>query len=133
MDKWHPQALETASGHEREWVDAEQVERIELLQSQVESLQAERERLKIELLVARSWVKELARWLDEAEAPSGRHVLPVTKPDLMEILAPRTIELLREGEKEPIEWGKVAAAPGLVLLPWGILGALAYLIYALAA
>lgn len=128
------QASEAASSHEREWVEAEQVERIELLQSQVESLEAERERLKTELLVARSWVRELGRWLDEAQGSPGRHARAVTKPDdLMEILAPRTSRLLRETEKEPIDWGKVAVVSRLVLLPWAILGALAYLIYALAA
>jgi len=133
-DRWHVRTVETASAHEREWVDAEQVEHIELLQSQIDTLQVERERLKTELLVARSWVKELALWLDLAQARTGRDALPVTKPDeLTEILSPRTIQQLCEGEKAPIAWGKVAAVVGHVLLPWAGLGVLAYVTYALVA
>ena len=133
-DRWHVRTVETASAHEREWVDAEQVEHIELLQSQIDTLQVERERLKTELLVARSWVKELALWLDLAQARTGRDALPVTKPgDLTEILSPSTLQQLCEGEKAPIAWGKVAAVAGHVLLPWAGLGVLAYVTYALAA
>lgn len=133
-DRWHVRTVETASAHEREWVDAEQVEHIELLQSQIDTLQVERERLKTELLVARSWVKELALWLDLAQARTGRDALPVTKPgELTEILSPSTIQQLCEGEKAPIAWGKVAAVAGHVLLPWAGLGVLAYVTYALAA
>ena len=133
-DRWHVRTVETASAHEREWVDAEQVEHIELLQSQIDTLQVERERLKTELLVARSWVKELALWLDLAQARTGRDALPVTKPgELTEILSPSTLQQLCEGEKAPIAWGKVAAVAGHVLLPWAGLGVLAYVTYALAA
>jgi len=133
-DRWHVRTIETASAHEREWVDAEQVEHIELLQSQIDTLQVERERLKTELLVARSWVKELALWLDVAQAQTGRDALRATKPDeLTEILSPCMIQQLCEGEKAPIAWGNVAAVAGHVLLPWAGLGALAYVIYALAA
>ena len=133
-DRWHVRTVETASAHEREWVDAEQVEHIELLQSQIDTLQVEREWLKTELLVARSWVKELALWLDLAQARTGRDALPVTKPgELTEILSPSTLQQLCEGEKAPIAWGKVAAVAGHVLLPWAGLGVLAYVTYALAA
>ena len=133
-DRWRARTVGTASVHEREWVDAEQVEYIELLQSQIDTLQVERERLKTELLVARSWVKELALWFDVAQARTGRDALRVTKPDeLTEILSPCTIRQLCEDEKAPIAWGKVAAVAGHVLLPWAGLGALAYVIYALAA
>ena len=44
-DRWHGRTVETALAHEREWAHAGQVERIELLQSQIDTLRVERERL----------------------------------------------------------------------------------------
>lgn len=48
-----------------EWQD---VELVELLQSRIQDLEGERARLRTELMIAESWVKELARWIDEAQA-----------------------------------------------------------------
>jgi len=65
-----------ASAHEQEWVDAEFVEHVELLEAQVASLETERDRLEFELSVAQSWVKELALWVDEAQMRTGEKALP---------------------------------------------------------
>jgi len=102
---------------EQEWVDAELVEQVELLEAQVASLDSERSRLETELSIAQRWVKELALWLDEAQMPTD--VRPV--PGALE-------EDLEEAQAVPIAWGTVAPLTGLILAPWVVLGALIYAI-----
>jgi len=125
--------VETALAHEREWAHAGQVERIELLQSQIDTLRVERERLN--RTARRPQLGQGTGALGRGCAGANRKGrTPVAKPDeLTEILSPWTIQQLCEDEKAPIAWGKVAAVGGHVLLPWAGLGAFAYVIYALAA
>lgn len=120
---------------ESEWHDAELAERVELLRSQAHGLEAERERLQTELLVARSWVEELALWLDEAQARTGGTALPATKADdgPEAILSPRTLQLLHERPSAPVPWDRVARVAALGAIPWGLIGGLAYLIWLLVS
>jgi hypothetical protein len=64
--------------YEQEWADAALVERLELLEAKLASLETERGRLETELYIAQSWVKELALWLDEAQLPTGVKPVPGT-------------------------------------------------------
>ena len=123
-----------ASADEQEWVDAELVEHVELLEAEVASLETERELFKTELSIARSWVKELALWLDEAERRTGGKALPAMSADeLGEILSPRTVRLLQEKETAPIARGRLALLSGFVLAPWAVLGSLVYVAWLLAS
>ena len=76
-------SLVWATAQEQGWADAEPAERVELqlLEAQVASLKTERDRLATELSIARSWVKELARWLDEAQMRTGGKALPTRRAD----------------------------------------------------
>ena len=122
-----------ASAHEQEWVDAELVEHVELLEAQVASLETERDRLETELSVARSWAKELALWLDEAQMRTEGKALPaMPADDLAGILSPRTARLLEE-EAAPIAWGRLALLAGFVLAPWAVLGSLVFVAWPLAS
>jgi hypothetical protein len=123
-----------ASADEQEWVDAELVEHVELLEAQVASLETERELLKTELSIARSWVKELALWLDRAQMRTGEKALPeMSADDLVGVFSPRTVRLLREEERAPIDWGRLALLSGFVLAPWAVLGSLVYVAWSLAS
>lgn len=124
-----------ATAQEQEWVDAELVEHVELLEAQVASLETERDRLETELSIARSWVKELALWLDEAQMRTKGKALPAVPADDLTgmILSPRTARLLEEAEATPIAWGRVALLAGFVLAPWAVLGALVYVAWPLAS
>lgn len=92
-----------ATAQEQEWVDAELVEHVELLEAQVASLETERDRLETELSIARSWVKELALWLDEAQMRTKGKALPAVPADDLAgmILSPRTARLLEDAEVNP--------------------------------
>lgn len=116
---------------EREADSAELNERIEMLEAGLRGLRAERERLATELLVAESWVKELALWLDEAR--TGGTALPPPTPPAEPVLSPHTVRLLDEARQRSLPWGKVARLVGLVALPWALIAGLGYLIYVLAA
>jgi hypothetical protein len=123
-----------ASADEQEWVDAELVEHVELLEAEVASLETERELLKTELSIARSWVKELALWLDEAQMRAGGKTLPaMSADDLVGILSPRTVRLLQEKETAPIDRGRLALLSGFALAPWAVLGSLVYAAWLLAS
>jgi hypothetical protein len=114
---------------EQECVDAELVEQVELLEVQAASLETERDRLATELSIARSWVKELALWLDEAQMRAGRKALPARRADDLAgmILSPRTVRLLQEGEAAPIAWGRLALLAGFVLAAWAVFASLVYI------
>jgi hypothetical protein len=123
-----------ASADEQEWVDAELVEHVELLEAEVASLETERELLKTELSIARSWVKDLALWLDEAQMRAGGKTLPaMSADDLVGILSPRTVRLLQEKETAPIDRRRLALLSGFVLAPWAVLGSLVYVAWLLAS
>jgi hypothetical protein len=123
-----------ASADEQEWVDAELVEHVELLEAEVAGLETERELLKTELSIARSWVKELALWLDEAQRRTGGKALPaMSADDLVGILSPRTVRLLQGKETAPIDRGRLALLSGFVLAPWAVLGSLVYVAWLLAS
>ena len=64
-----------------------------------------------ELSIARSWVKELALWLDEAQMRTGRKALPARRGDGLAgmILSPRTVRLLQEGEAGADRLGEARA------------------------
>ena len=124
----------TASADEQEWVDAELVEHVELLEAEVASLETERELLKTELSIAGSWAKELALWLDEAQMRTGGKTLPaMSADDLVGILSPRTVRLLQEKETAPIDRGRLALLSGFALAPWAVLGSLVYVAWPLAS
>ena len=106
------------------------IERIEFLETDLEAVKGERERLKTELVVAQCWVRELATWVEENAPPSGA----VAR------------EWSRRGEKPlgsfglpfpatpaapPVDWR--AATPALIVLfaPWLLLGLVVYIAYAL--
>jgi hypothetical protein len=123
-----------ASADEQEWVDAELVEHVELLEAEVASLETERELLKTELSIAGSWAKELALWLDEAQMRTGGKTLPgMSADDLVGILSPRTVRLLQEKETAPIDRGRLALLSGFALAPWAVLGLLVYVAWLLAS
>ncbi len=107
------------TAQEQEWADAELLEQVELLEVQAASLETERDRLATELSIARSWVKDLALWLDEAQMRTGRKALPAWRADDLAgmILSPRTVRLLREGEAAPIAWGGSRSSPVSFSLP----------------
>jgi len=113
---------------EQEWVDAELVEQVELLEAKVASLETE-------LSVAQSWVKELALWLDEAQMRTGGKALPAVPADELVGIrsSPDTTRLLEEIEATPIAWGRLVVLAGLVLAPWAVLGSLIYLVWPLAS
>jgi hypothetical protein len=122
------------SADEQEWVDAELVDHVELLEAEVASLETERELLKTELSIARSWVKDLALWLDEAQMRAGGKTLPaMSADDLVGILSPRTVRLLQEKETAPIDRRRLALLSGFVLAPWAVLGSLVYVAWLLAS
>ena len=122
------------SADEQEWVDAELVEHVELLEARVASLETERELLKTELSIARSWVKELALWLDDAQLRTGGKTIPaMSADDLVGIFSPRTVRLLQEKETAPIDRGRLALLSGFVLAPWAVLGSLIYVAWLLAS
>jgi len=101
-------SLGWATAQEQEWADAQPAEQVELqlLEAQVASLKTERDRLATELSIARSWVKELALWLDEAQMRTGGKALPARRADdLAGIFSPRTVRLLKEEDAAPIAWG----------------------------
>ena len=101
------------SADEQEWVDAELVEHVELLEAEVASLETERELFKTELSIARSWVKELALWLDEAQMRTGGKTLSaMSADDLVGIFSPRTVRLLQEKETAPIARGGSRSSAG---------------------
>ncbi len=71
----HSTAAARSAGYEAEAAVAELTEVLETqtveiarLRREIETLGADRERLETELVLARSWVKELADRVDEAEA-----------------------------------------------------------------
>ena len=123
------------TAQEQEWADAELLEQVELLEAQAASLETERDRLATELSIARSWVKELALWPDEAQMRTGRKALPAWRADDLAgmILSPRTVRLLQEGEAAPIAWGRLARLAGFVLAAWAVLGSLVYVAWLLAS
>jgi hypothetical protein len=57
-----------AEAKQVEWSHADGREQVEFLENRVSELTLELERLKTELTVSRLWVKELALWLDMAQA-----------------------------------------------------------------
>jgi hypothetical protein len=123
-----------ASADEQEWVDAELVEHVELLEARVASLETERDLLNTELSIARSWVKELALWLDEAQMRTGGKTLPpMSGDDLVGIFSPHTVRLLQEKETAPIDRKRLALLSGFVLAPWAVLGSLVYVAWLLAS
>jgi hypothetical protein len=134
---WSTRSLVWArpTAQEQEWADAELVEQVELLEVQVASLETERDRLATELSIARSWVKELALWLDEAQMRTGRKALPTRRADDLAgmILSPRTVRLLQEAEAAPIAWGRLARLAGFVLAAWAVLGSFVYFAWLLAS
>lgn len=134
---WSTRSLVWArpTAQEQEWADAELVEQVELLEAQAASLETERARLATELSNARSWVKELALWPDEAQMRTGRKALPEWRADDLAgmILSPRTVRLLQEGEAAPIGWGRLTRLAGFVLAPWAVLGSLVYVAWLLAS
>lgn len=123
------------TAQEQEWADAELLEQVELLEVQAASLETERDRLATELSIARSWVKDLALWLDEAQMRTGRKALPAWRADDLAgmILSPRTVRLLREGEAAPIAWGRLALLAGFVLAAWAVFASLVYIGFTFAS
>lgn len=117
-------AARTSLGHDGEWEYAVLVEQLEIQESRVDDLRAERDRLRTDLRIAQLWVKELALWLDEAHAQSAEAAFgPAGLAPAPELLA-----ALHEREAEPIPWGRVAFIGALVTAPWAILGGLAWLV-----
>jgi hypothetical protein len=117
-------AARTSLGHDGEWEYAGLVEQLETLESRVDDLRAERDRLRTDLRIAQLWVKELALWLDEAHAQSREAAFGLAglAP------APELLATLHEREAEPILWGRVASIGALVTAPWAILAGLAWLV-----
>jgi hypothetical protein len=114
----------TVTGRETEWASAELVERLEVAQSRAAELRSERDRLLTELRVAQLWVKELALWLDDAQARTGGRAL--APPGLA--LGPRTVAALRRHAEEPVPWRRLAAVSAIVAAPWALLAALVWLV-----
>jgi hypothetical protein len=110
------------SGYEIDWEDAELVEQLEALRSRVRDLEAERDQLRTDLRIAQLWVKELALWLEEAQAHTGGTAL---QPSGL-ALAPETLLALREWEPTP--WRRVASLGAIVVAPWAILAVIAWLL-----
>ena len=52
--------------------------KVELLEAKLASLETERGRLETELVIAKSWVKELALWMDEAQQATRVEPVPGT-------------------------------------------------------
>jgi hypothetical protein len=113
--------------HEAEWRNAELAERVELLESQVKALRVERERLWTDLRVAQLWVKELTLWLDEAQTRMGDAalLLPTPAPEL----SPETLAALREHEKTPMPWRRMATVAAVAMVPWALIAGIVSLIW----
>jgi hypothetical protein len=117
-------AAPTSGGYQIEWEDAELVEELEALRSRVRDLEAERDQLRTDLRVAQLWVKELAIWLEEAQARTGGTAL---QPSGL-ALAPETLLALRQWEAAPTPWRRFASLGAIVLAPWATLGLVAWLL-----
>lgn len=113
------------AGRETEWEYAELIERVEIAESRVDDLRAERERLRTELRIAQLWVKELALWLDEAQTRTGGKAL---RPASL-ALAPGTLALVRQREAEPIPWRRLATVGAIVTAPWALVAGLVWLVW----
>ena len=117
-------AAPTSGGHATEWEYAELVEQVEVLRSQLRDLEAERDHLRTDLRVAQLWVKELALWLEEAQARTGGTALQ--PPGIA--LAPETLAALGEWQAKPTPWRRVASIGAIVAAPWAVLGVVAWLL-----
>lgn len=125
MQPFTPAAPANVS-HVTEWEYAELIEQGEVLQAELRDLRAERDRLRTDLRVAQLWVKELALWLDEAQARTGGAALG---PERL-ALAPEALVALQEWNAEPTPWRRVAFIGAVVTAPWAILAGLAWLVWA---
>ena len=124
-----------AQGQEwvQEWVDAELVEHVELLEVRVASLETERVALETALTVAQRRVRELGLWLDEAQVRAERYALPAMADDYLAGISPRAVRLLQEVETAPIAWGRLAVLAGFILGLWAVIGSLVYLTWLLVS
>jgi hypothetical protein len=108
-------------GHE--WRDADLVERAERAEAEAAVLRATLERRETELTIARLWVKELALWLDEANAGVDARW---SEPLAALRLSPRTEPISGPEPNRPQPWRRLATVGAIVAAPWLVVGLLAY-------
>ena len=88
----------------QQWTDAELLEQVELLEAQVESLKAERDRLKVELHFSRGWAEE-SLWSEKVRARGEGSESAARAADEAVSIAPSHFATLEEEELGPIVWG----------------------------
>jgi hypothetical protein len=118
-----------AASADREWLDAHLQDRIKRLESDLHIARTERERLRSELLMAQSWRREYALWLDEVHVATGERA---RRPTPETLLGPETLALLKD--IAPLSaWRPVRVVIAAALLPWAIIATAAYGIWLLAS
>ena len=120
-------AQRTATATWRESGEAALLERIELLESEVRELRAERELLETELTIAKSWVKGIAEWVEENVPPVGAAAVEEARLGQKDAV----IWLPAPTSESPLEWRVIGAAVALVALPWLLVVLIVYGVIAL--
>jgi hypothetical protein len=102
---------------------AHRAARADLLELELDRIRNERDRLEIELMVARGWVKELAVWLRVADLPANPPRARLSDAEMRKVLS-GTIPA-SGAETRSFAWRGVAVLVGASVALWVILGLLA--------
>ena len=105
-----------------EWADAELLERVEVLEEQVTSLEADRNRLEAEPSPAGSAGARLSPDVTGAAATADDFASPS-----------HAFGTAREAELAPIVWDRIPLFLAILILPWVVVGSLADLVWQLAS
>ena len=106
---------------------ADRAAQADLLEAELERVRTERDRLEIELLIARGWVRELGVWLD-AVHESDRARRRVSGDELFGLLSQF---ITRVGAERRSERRGMAVVVGASVLLWAILAVLGFLVVTL--
>jgi hypothetical protein len=91
----------------------------------LDRIRDERDRLEIELMVARGWVKELAVWLRVADPPASPRLARLSRADVMKLLSGKMPA--SGADTRSFEWRGVVVLLGASVGLWAILALLGFL------
>jgi hypothetical protein len=103
---------------------AERAARADRLEEELNRVRNERDRLEIELMVARGWVKELAVWLRVEDPPLSPRLQRLAGDDLFKLLSGMVPTSDRPGRS--FRWEGVVVLVGASILLWSLLAALVF-------
>ena len=116
----------------KDWVDSELVERVEVIEAQVELLDGERDRLETELAERVAMIDAQVELLDaertrlETDASVGQSRPPRPPRTVLPPQAKKAAPIV-SGKAAPIDWARLALLAGFVLAAWALIGALIYI------